>query len=88
MTRHSKRELERALDDLTTEATTPGDVPDRVREAFRAALAYRYANYGSVAGDPDGDSEEMGAFLRDASDHVEEPYATALRELIDARRST
>lgn len=63
-----------------TDAPTSGSVPDHVREAFRAALAYRYANYGSVAGDPD---EELVVFLRGAADHVEEPHAMALRELID-----
>lgn len=83
MTRKSKREIERALDALAdgSRTSTPGDVSNQVREAVRAALAYRYANYGTV------DRSSREAFLRDAAAHVDEPHAATLRELVDGRGS-
>jgi len=47
---------------------------DREREAVRAALAWRYDNYDAVAPD--------APILAGAVEHVEEPHATALREML------
>ena len=86
MTRHSKREIERAVDDLAggvDSRPSVGDVTDAERDAIRAALAYRYANYDTAGGSPESDPGEVRAFLRDASEHVEEPHATTLRDLLE-----
>ena len=82
MTRPSKRELERAVEDLTNggRGTVP-EVTDVEREAIRAALAYRYDNPDAVDADP----TDGRAILAEAVDHVEEPHATTLREFLDGR---
>lgn len=83
MTRRSKRSLERAVDDLDAggyNRPTGGDIPKSHAEAVVAALAYRYDNYGTLDGDPDGHPEERRAFFLDAANHIEEPHASVLRE--------
>lgn len=85
MTRLSKRELERAVDDLTdgVRATSP-EVTEADRKAIRAALAWRYDNPDAVDADPN----DTVAVLTEAVDHVEEPHATTLRDLLGREGTT
>jgi hypothetical protein len=91
MTRRSKREIERILDDLEEGRTSSEGDPALTtahRAAVQAALEYYYGNYDTAAGDLNGDPSERRAVFREAADHVEEPHATTLRELTDGRGST
>lgn len=55
-----------------------GKVPESHREAVRAALGWRYDNY-DAAGADFGNTE---AVFSEAAEHVEEPHATTLREML------
>lgn len=60
------------LDDNPTQTLTAQE-----REAVRAALAWRYDNYGAV----DADAEPVD-ILGDAAEHVADPHATTLRDML------
>jgi len=55
-----------------------GTVPESHREAVRAALGWRYDNYDAA----DADSGNTEAVFSEAAEHVEEPHATTLREML------
>jgi hypothetical protein len=88
MTRRSRRELERALADLTPEGSPNGGhadtPPEEYREAVRAALAYRYDNHGAVDADP----TDARALLAEAVEHVDPPHTTTLRDLLGREEAT
>jgi hypothetical protein len=88
MTRRSRRELKRAVEDLAPEGSTRdgrGDtLPEGHRDAVRSALAWRYDNYDAVDADP----TDARALLAEAAGHVDEPHDTALRDLLGRGGST
>ena len=88
MTHRSRRELERAVEDLAPERSTrdghADTPPEEYREAVRAALAYRYDNHDAVDADP----TDGRALLAEAVEHVDDPHDTALRDLLGRGGST
>lgn len=89
MTRRSRREIEQALDDLAGGRSTGGGrdggaLPEKHREAVRSALAWRYDNYDAADADP----ADARALLAEAVEHVDDPHAAAIRDLLGRGGST
>ena len=85
MTRKSKREIERAVEELAPADAVrrpSSDLDERHREAIRAAFEYRYSSDGDLVGDPNGDESERRAFLDDAADHVAPDHGVVIRETL------
>ena len=83
MTRKSKRELERALDDLgAPEDSVPAlpDPTDSQQAAIRAVLRYRRDAY------PDGGAPAWGDLVEEALKEIDSRHGDALRAL-DSRNS-
>lgn len=78
MTRKSKRELERALDDLgDPEDSVPAisDLTDSQLAAIRAVLRYRRGAH------PDGGAPAWGDLVGEALEEIDSRHADALRAL-------
>lgn len=83
MTRRSKRELKRALDELgVPEDSAPdsSDLTDRQQEAIRAVLRYRRGAY------PNGGAPTWGDLVGEALEEIDSRHADALQAL-DSRDS-
>lgn len=79
MTRKSKREIERALEDLGDRSgavESPSELTDEQRDAVRASLRYRRQAY------PDGDAPTGRALFQEALDHVDDCHAARLEALL------
>ena len=61
-----------------------GTAPESHKEAVRAALGWRY----DTNTDPETPVNDMPAVLAEAAEHVDEPHATTLREILGRERDT
>ena len=61
-----------------------GTLPERHREAVQAGLAYYYDHYDAVG----AESDDMAVRLSKVVEHVDEPHATALREILGREGDT